>query len=188
MGPSACRHISHFMHNVPFPSPQRPRILVQVSHHLCVCVCPAVPFRMLASPSPTMSPCPPRCPRMITCCCAGLCHPRCRSGRDGCKALGTHRRACTHTHACAWEGDVGRLNDVPPPRSGASFLTLLQNLGPDNAVALLVAVLTEQKLLIHSLRPDVLTSVGEALVAVSAGEGTLRGGHAAVLGNPGPRR
>lgn len=75
-----------------------------------------------------------------------------------------------------------------PPRSGASFLTLLQNLGPDNAVALLVAVLTEQKLLIHSLRPDVLTSVGEALVAVSAGEGTLRGGHAAVLGNPGPQR
>lgn len=30
-----------------------------------------------------------------------------------------------------------------------------------------MAVLTEQKLLIHSLRPDVLTSVGEALVAVS---------------------
>lgn len=26
-----CRHISHFMHNIPFPSPQRPRILVQVS-------------------------------------------------------------------------------------------------------------------------------------------------------------
>lgn len=25
------RHISHFMHNIPFPSPQRPRILVQVS-------------------------------------------------------------------------------------------------------------------------------------------------------------
>lgn len=25
------RHISHFMHKVPFPSPQRPRILVQVS-------------------------------------------------------------------------------------------------------------------------------------------------------------
>ena len=24
------RHIAHFMHNVPFPSPQRPRILVQV--------------------------------------------------------------------------------------------------------------------------------------------------------------
>lgn len=26
----SCRHISSFMHNVPFPSPQRPRILVQV--------------------------------------------------------------------------------------------------------------------------------------------------------------
>lgn len=64
------------------------------------------------------------------------------------------------------------VSPPPPLRSGASFLTLLQNLGPDNAVALLVAVLTEQKLLIHSLRPDVLTSVGEALVAVSAGEGT----------------
>ncbi|XP_009993951.1 PREDICTED: DENN domain-containing protein 4B-like, partial [Chaetura pelagica] len=92
----ASRHISHFMHNVPFPSPQRPRILVQVS------------------------PC------------------------GGC---------LTHPPAC-------------PPFSGAIFLTLLQNLGPDNAVALLVAVLTEQKLLIHSLRPDVLTSVGEALVAM----------------------
>lgn len=53
--------------------------------------------------------------------------------------------------------------------SGASFLTLLQNLGPENAVALLLVVLTEQKLLIHSLRPDVLTSVGEALVSVRPG-------------------
>ncbi|KAL2295108.1 hypothetical protein Nmel_018259 [Mimus melanotis] len=92
-------HISHFMHNVPFPSPQRPRILVQMS-----------PYDSLL-----------------------LCRPV----------------------------------SSPLPLSGASFLTLLQNLGPDNAVALLVAVLTEQKLLIHSLRPDVLTSVGEALVAVS---------------------
>nr|XP_031362731.1 DENN domain-containing protein 4B [Lonchura striata domestica] len=90
-------HISHFMHNVPFPSPQRPRILVQMS-----------PYDSLL-----------------------LCRPV----------------------------------SSPLPLSGASFLTLLQNLGPDNAVALLVAVLTEQKLLIHSLRPDVLTSVGEALVA-----------------------
>ncbi|XP_030820997.1 LOW QUALITY PROTEIN: DENN domain-containing protein 4B [Camarhynchus parvulus] len=91
-------HISHFMHNVPFPSPQRPRILVQMS-----------PYDSLL-----------------------LCRPV----------------------------------SSPLPLSGASFLTLLQNLGPDNAVALLVAVLTEQKLLIHSLRPDVLTSVGEALVAM----------------------
>uniref|UniRef100_A0A8C3N5Y1 Uncharacterized protein n=1 Tax=Geospiza parvula TaxID=87175 RepID=A0A8C3N5Y1_GEOPR len=91
-------HISHFMHNVPFPSPQRPSILVQMS-----------PYDSLL-----------------------LCRPV----------------------------------SSPLPLSGASFLTLLQNLGPDNAVALLVAVLTEQKLLIHSLRPDVLTSVGEALVAM----------------------
>lgn len=55
--------------------------------------------------------------------------------------------------------------------SGASFLTLLQTLGPENTVALLVAVLTEQKLLIHCLRPDVLTSVCEALVAVSLWSG-----------------
>ncbi|XP_052635078.1 DENN domain-containing protein 4C isoform X5 [Harpia harpyja] len=27
------KHISHFMHNIPFPSPQRPRILVQLSAH-----------------------------------------------------------------------------------------------------------------------------------------------------------
>ncbi|XP_064899028.1 LOW QUALITY PROTEIN: DENN domain-containing protein 4B [Columba livia] len=91
-------HISHFMHNVPFPSPQRPRILVQMS-----------PYDNLL-----------------------LCRPV----------------------------------SSPLPLSGASFLTLLQNLGPENAVALLVAVLTEQKLLVHSLRPDVLTSVGEALVAM----------------------
>ncbi|XP_060111742.1 DENN domain-containing protein 4B [Heteronotia binoei] len=91
-------HISHFMHNVPFPSPQRPRILVQMS-----------PYDNLL-----------------------LCQPV----------------------------------SSPLPLSGASFLTLLQTLGPENAVALLVAVLTEQKLLIHSLRPDVLTSVGEALVSM----------------------
>lgn len=50
--------------------------------------------------------------------------------------------------------------------SGASYVTFLQNLGPENAVTLLLAVVTEQKLLIHSQRPDVLTSVGEALVSV----------------------
>ncbi|XP_067395392.1 DENN domain-containing protein 4B [Emydura macquarii macquarii] len=91
-------HISHFMYNVPFPSPQRPRILVQMS-----------PYDNLL-----------------------LCQPV----------------------------------SSPLPLSGASFLTLLQNLGPENALTLLLAVLTEQKLLIHSLRPDVLTSVSEALVSM----------------------
>lgn len=52
--------------------------------------------------------------------------------------------------------------------SGASFLQLLQSLGPELAIILLLAVLTEHKLLVHSLRPDLLTSVCEALVSVSA--------------------
>ncbi|XP_066577543.1 DENN domain-containing protein 4B [Amia ocellicauda] len=93
------KHISSFMHNVPFPSPQRPRILVQLS-----------PYDNLL-----------------------LCQPV----------------------------------SSPLPLSGASFVKLLQNLGPENACTLLLAVLTEHKLLLHSLRPDVLTSVSEALVSMT---------------------
>ncbi|XP_023390084.1 DENN domain-containing protein 4B [Pteropus vampyrus] len=92
------RHISHFIHNVPFPSPQRPRILVQMS-----------PYDNLL-----------------------LCQPV----------------------------------SSPLPLSGASFLQLLQSLGPELAITLLLAVLTEHKLLVHSLRPDLLTSVCEALVSM----------------------
>ncbi|XP_055083899.1 DENN domain-containing protein 4B-like [Periophthalmus magnuspinnatus] len=92
------KHISSFMHNVPFPSPQRPRILVQLS-----------PYDNLL-----------------------LCQPV----------------------------------SSPLPLSGASFLKLLQNLGPEHCCCLLVATLTEHKLLLHSLRPDVLTSVSEALVSM----------------------
>ena len=65
-------------------------------------------------------------------------------------------------------------------------MTLLQTLGAEQAVALLVAVLTEQKLLIHSLRPDVLTSVGEALVSVR--EGRPGGGVWGLLGGGGRPR
>ncbi|RXN05058.1 DENN domain-containing 4B [Labeo rohita] len=93
------KHISSFMHNVPFPSAQRPRILVQLS-----------PYDNLL-----------------------LCQPV----------------------------------SSPLPLSGASFVKLLQNLGPENACSLLLAVLTEHKLLLHSLRPDVLTSVSEALVSMA---------------------
>uniref|UniRef100_A0A8C5E8H9 DENN/MADD domain containing 4B n=1 Tax=Gouania willdenowi TaxID=441366 RepID=A0A8C5E8H9_GOUWI len=93
------KHISSFMHNVPFPSPQRPRILVQLS-----------PYDNLL-----------------------LCQPV----------------------------------SSPLPISGASYLKLLQNLGPENACTLLLAILTEHKLLLHSLRPDELTSVSEALVSIS---------------------
>ncbi|XP_069041553.1 DENN domain-containing protein 4B [Lepisosteus oculatus] len=93
------KHISSFMHNVPFPSPQRPRILVQLSPYDNLLLCQPVSSPLLLS--------------------------------------------------------------------GASFLKLLQNLGPENAATLLLAVLTEHKLLLHSLRPDVLTSVSEALVSMT---------------------
>jgi hypothetical protein len=43
---------------------------------------------------------------------------------------------------------------------------MLNNLGPDNCLMVLLLVLTEQKLLIHSLRPDVLTAVAEAISVV----------------------
>lgn len=42
--------------------------------------------------------------------------------------------------------------DSPIPRSGAGFRSLLSNLGPENCLHVLLLVLTEQKILIHSLR------------------------------------
>ncbi|KAJ7311123.1 hypothetical protein JRQ81_006725, partial [Phrynocephalus forsythii] len=92
------KHISHFMHKVPFPSPQKPRILVQLSPH-----------DNLILSQPISS---------------------------------------------------------PLPLSGGKFSALLQNLGPENAINLLVFAVTEHKILIHSLRPSVLTSVTEALVSM----------------------
>lgn len=50
--------------------------------------------------------------------------------------------------------------------SGAGFRELLINLGPDNCLMILLLALTEQKLLVHSLRPDVLTAVAEAVSMV----------------------
>uniref|UniRef100_A0A8C9VXY8 DENN domain containing 4A n=1 Tax=Scleropages formosus TaxID=113540 RepID=A0A8C9VXY8_SCLFO len=92
------KHISHFMHKVPFPSSQRPRILVQLSPHDSL---------LLSQPVSS-----------------------------------------------------------PLPLSGGRFSTLLLNLGPENAVTLLVFAVTEHKILVHSLRPAVLTSVTEALVSM----------------------
>lgn len=92
------KHISHFMHKVPFPSSQRPRILVQLSPHDSL---------MLSQPVSS-----------------------------------------------------------PLPLSGGSLSTLLMNLGPKNAATLLVLAVTEHKILVHSLRPAVLTSVTEALVSM----------------------
>jgi len=53
------------------------------------------------------------------------------------------------------------------PCSGASFIEMLKNLGPSYCVSLLLYTLLEQKLLIHSVRPAVLTSVAEAISSVS---------------------
>lgn len=92
------KHIAHFMLNVPFPSTQRPRILVQLSPH-----------DSLILSQPVSS---------------------------------------------------------PLPLSGGSLSTLLLNLGPKNAATLLVLAVTEHKILVHSLRPAVLTSVTEALVSM----------------------
>ncbi|XP_058551230.1 DENN domain-containing protein 4C isoform X4 [Neofelis nebulosa] len=92
------KHISHFMQNIPFPSAQRPRILVQLSVHDAL---------ILSQPVST-----------------------------------------------------------PLPLSGANFSTLLMNLGPENCATLLLFVLLESKILLHSLRPAVLTGVAEAVVAM----------------------
>lgn len=53
------------------------------------------------------------------------------------------------------------------PVSGADYGTLLMNLGAENCATLLHFVLQESKILLHSLRPAVLTGVAEAVVAVS---------------------
>jgi DENN domain-containing protein 4 len=56
--------------------------------------------------------------------------------------------------------------DLPLPKSGAGFCALLSNLGPENCLTVLLLALTEQKILVHSLRPDVLTAVAEAISMV----------------------
>lgn len=61
---------------------------------------------------------------------------------------------------------LSQLEDTPLPLSGASFREFLKTLAPDNCLCVLLLALTEQKMLFHSLRPDVLTSVAEALVAL----------------------
>ncbi|CAH2087462.1 unnamed protein product [Euphydryas editha] len=58
---------------------------------------------------------------------------------------------------------VTRRDDQPLVRSGAGFKQLLLNLGPDNCLLILALAITEQKILIHSLRPDTLTAVSEAV-------------------------
>ncbi|ESN96037.1 hypothetical protein HELRODRAFT_68059, partial [Helobdella robusta] len=57
-------------------------------------------------------------------------------------------------------------DETPLPKSGASFIDVLKNLGPTNSTLLLLSVLMEHKILVHSLRPAVLTSVSEAISAM----------------------
>ncbi|XP_075224805.1 DENN domain-containing protein Crag isoform X2 [Lycorma delicatula] len=92
------RYISHLLEEVPFPSLQRPRILLQLS----------LDTRLILT----------------------------------------------------------QPEDLPLPRSGAGFRQLLISLGPENCLLLLLCALTEQKLLVHSLRPDVLTAVAEAVAMI----------------------
>ena len=47
-----------------------------------------------------------------------------------------------------------------------SFRHLLANLGPENCLMVLLLALTEQNILVHSFRPDVLTSVCEAVMQI----------------------
>ncbi|XP_067639597.1 DENN domain-containing protein Crag isoform X2 [Eurosta solidaginis] len=73
-----------------------------------------------------------------------------------------------HLQLCSESNDrilLTQPEDSPLPRSGAGFHMLLQNLGTDNCLHVLLLALTEQKILIHSLRPATLTAVGEAIVS-----------------------
>ena len=85
------RYVSHFLNNVPFPSLERPRILVQLS------------------------------------------------------ALDTI--------------SLYQPQELPLQRNGANFRQLLLTLGPENCLMLLLLALTEQKILVHSLRSDIVTMV-----------------------------
>ncbi len=62
---------------------------------------------------------------------------------------------------------ISQPEETALPQSGASFMLLLKNLGAENCLNLLLAAMIESKILIHSLRPAVLTAVAEALANVS---------------------
>jgi len=62
---------------------------------------------------------------------------------------------------------LAQPEELPLPRSGAGFLELLENLSVEDTLLVLLLVITEQKILVHSLRPNVLTAVVEAISMVS---------------------
>ncbi|XP_062440099.1 C-myc promoter-binding protein isoform X2 [Rhea pennata] len=95
---------------------------------------------------------------------------------DACRTVQTNKCICLLSHWPFFDAFKKFLTflyrysisgpHVLPIENGGRFSTLLQNLGPENAVTLLVFAVTEHKILIHSLRPSVLTSVTEALVSM----------------------
>ncbi|XP_045610498.2 DENN domain-containing protein Crag isoform X4 [Procambarus clarkii] len=58
---------------------------------------------------------------------------------------------------------LAQPEDSPICLSGAKFRQLVMNLRPEGCLTVLLFALTEQKILLHSLRPDVLTAVSEAI-------------------------
>ncbi|CAD5116854.1 DgyrCDS5698 [Dimorphilus gyrociliatus] len=58
---------------------------------------------------------------------------------------------------------ISKPMDMPLPQNGASYTTLLSNLGPENCLLLLALSLCEKYMIIHSLRTPVLTSTAEAV-------------------------
>lgn len=59
-----------------------------------------------------------------------------------------------------------RPDDSPIPLNGSSFNTMLKNLSAENCVTILLLSLMEQKICLHSLRPDVLTAVAESVTSM----------------------
>ncbi|OQV11828.1 DENN domain-containing protein 4C [Hypsibius exemplaris] len=61
---------------------------------------------------------------------------------------------------------LARPDDSPIPSNGSSFSTLLKNMPAEACANMLLLALLEQKICLHSLRPDVLTAVAESVTAM----------------------
>ncbi|XP_042860720.1 DENN domain-containing protein Crag-like isoform X10 [Penaeus japonicus] len=61
---------------------------------------------------------------------------------------------------------LAQPEDLPINLSGAKFRQLVMTLRPEGCLLVLLFALTEQKILLHSLRPDVLTAVAEAITMI----------------------
>lgn len=142
------RRIAHLLWDVPFPTPERPRVMVQLSS-----------VTEVTLNLPDESPIPLRSGSMVYCqsmhvmsylCAPMICIVSC---------LYTHIHPCPSSLAgFAMRSDILIIVNC----SGASFSSMLKNLAYENTVNLLTYILLEHKILVHSLRPAVLTGVIEA--------------------------